>query len=749
MSRASVSDFRLGVFALLVFDLILFAPLLTTNTVISSHDFVRAHHPWRMTDRGVLEAENRLLSDPAASGETTLVRFHGVPRAFFWNPWVSSGAMGPILLAQGFLSPFTLIPAMVLPEAGIETGILFLKFQFAFAAMYAFLRSRRFTDAAAATGAAAWAFSTGLAVWGLWMQSSVAVTYPLLLMSVDRAFDEGNAARALRFATLSALLCLAGGFPHWILFGGIAASLYLLLRAAAARGRGTLRAVGRLAAACAIAGALLLPAILATARFLRASDYGSLRRGMGASFALPLRHLRLYALPDYQGTPRRDDYRGVGWIPGDNYIEVSAGLGVAAVGLAFVGLASLGRRREGLFAAILGAAVAIPLYAGGGLLAAIGRLPLLDIGLFARAKILIVFAAAILAACGAESLERLAEARGLRRAVADALPFLVAVPLAFLALDFYPVCRPDEAVFADTPGIRRLREITEGGGRFAAAGWTLIPNVSEALEIEDARGHFLLDAPYRRLLSAADPSPFGRFGTYLVFDPSTLDTDSPVLDLLGVRALAAPPGARRPVGAEVESRDAAPFSPDAPASEGGAPPRADDAAARLVYDGPDMTLFERRGAFDRFWLVSAARPGGFEEARVASREELARAVFVPPADAARLGAPGFGSDTAAGAVHVVALSAERFAIETDAAAPTVLASSQKLQRPYWRIFVDGVETGAVTADGLFAAVPLPAGRHRVEGRFEMPRRELLVSAAGALALIVVLAAARRPRVRTA
>jgi hypothetical protein len=120
---------RLGVATLLVFDLVLFAPLLVTGSVISSHDFVRAHHPWRMTDLGVLEAENRLLSDPAASGETTLVRFRGIPRAFAYNPWVSAGAMGPILLAQGYLSPFTLLPGMALPEAGIETGILFVKLQ--------------------------------------------------------------------------------------------------------------------------------------------------------------------------------------------------------------------------------------------------------------------------------------------------------------------------------------------------------------------------------------------------------------------------------------------------------------------------------------------------------------------------------------------------------------------------------------------------------------------------------------------
>ena len=319
--------------------------------------------------------------------------------------------MGPFQLAQGFLSPFVALPAFLLPEAGIETGILFLKFNFAFVAAYAFLRSRRFSDLAAAAGAAAWAFATGQTVWGLWMQSSVSVTYPLLLMAVDRAFDEASTARALRFATLSILLCLAGGFPHWILFGAVAAGLYLLVRAVSRRGRGVLRALGRLATSITVAVAILVPSILATARFLGASEYGALRRGMGGAYALPLRHLRLYFVPDYAGTPRRDDYTGVGWIPGDNYIETAAGVGLAAAALAFVGLASVKRRMEGLFAILLGAAVAIPLYAGGPLLAAIGGLPLLEIGLFARAKILILLAVGILAACGVEALERLANRR--------------------------------------------------------------------------------------------------------------------------------------------------------------------------------------------------------------------------------------------------------------------------------------------------------------------------------------------------
>jgi len=691
---------RLGLATLLVFDLVLFAPLLATGGVFSSHDFVRAHHPWRESSLGVLEAENRLLSDPAASGQTTLVRFRDFPEGFFWNPWVSAGAIGPFQLAQGFLSPFVAIPSLLLPEAWIETGVLFLKFNFAFLAAYAFLRSRRFSDAASAAGAAAWAFATGQTVWGLWMQSSVSITYPLLLMTVDRAFEEGRASRAVRFAALSILLCLSGGFPHWILYGAGAAGLYFLLRALERRGRGAARALLRLAAACAIALAILTPSILATARFLQASEYGQLRRGMGGGYALPLRHLRLYFLPDYQGTPRRDDYRGVGWIPGDNYIETASGVGVAAGGLAFLGLSALRRRTEALYAAILGAAVAIPLYAGGRILEAVGSLPLLEIGLFARSKILILFAAAILVACGAEALERLADSAVWRQAAVRALPFLIAVPLAFLALDFYPECRPREAVFRETPGIARLRELTRDGSRFAAAGWTLIPNVSEALRLEDARGHFLLDARYRRLLAGADPNAFGSYGTYLVFDPLSLDPYAPALDLASVAYLAAPPGASSPIGEEVERRDAAPFHPPGALERG----RRDfDAGGlRRVYAGRDLTIFERPTALPRF----------------------------------RLEGPG--------TVRTLALEPERFALETNAPAAVSLSTSQKAFAPYWRLFLDGREISAPAA-GPFFSLEVPAGRHRLEGRFLVPRWELAVSAAGLAALGAAIISARRAR----
>jgi hypothetical protein len=732
---------RLGFATLLVFDLLLFAPLLLRGRVLTSHEFVRAHHPWRATEQGLREAENPLLADPGASGETTLVRYRSFPRGFFWNPWLSSGAIGPFHLAQGFLSPFVALPSLLLPEAGIETGILFLKLNFAFLAAYFFLRGRGFSDLAAAAGAATWAFSTAQTVWGLWMQTSVSVTYPLLLLVVDRAFEEERPARAMLFASATFLLCLAGGFPHWILYGAAAAGLYFLFRLARERAKAG-SAFVRIAAAGAISLAILCPSILASSRFVQASGYREARHGMGSAYPLPLRHLRLYFLPEYQGTPRRADYRGVGWIPGDNYVETAVGVGFVAGVLAAVGVFSRRRRALVAWAVTLAALVAIPLYGGGWALRAAGSLPFQGITLFARSKILIVLALGVLVACGVEALERLAEKNALRRTALELSPFAIAVPLAFLVLDFLSVSRPADAVFRETPGIERLRQIQrESPGRFAAAGWTLPPNVAEVFSVEDARGHLLHEAAYRRLLAAADPNSYGWYGTYLLFNPRSLDPASPVLDLLNVTTLAAPPGSRLPAGEEVARRDAATMEP---VDTRTARPDPDPAQFPRLYAGPDLTLFARPSAFPRFWLVARALPGGVEEVRAADRSTLAAAVFVPPDYSRRL-APDESRRGSGGKIRIVALEPERFELSTQTALPSLLVSSQKSFSPYWRLSLDGAPTPGFAANGIFLGLELPAGRHRVVGRFVVPRLELLISGIGLVALSLVAASVLRSR----
>lgn len=719
---------RFGLSTPLLFHLILFAPLLVSGRVFSSVDFLRAHHPWRQGSSGVLRAENFLLSDPAGALLPTLVRYREIPEGFFWNPWISGGTIGPFHIAQGFLSPFALLPALLLPEAAIETGILFLKLSFSFLACYAFLRGRRLSDLASACGAAAWAFSTIQTAWGFWMQTSVSVTYPLLLLAVDRAFEDRRFFRTAAIGAACFLLFLSGGFPHSLLYGAVAALLYFCFRAVGRR-PDVLRALGVLGAAALVSAGALLPSLLASARLLEASRYAEMREGLGRAHPMPLAHLSLYLFPRSRGTPRGDDYRPVGWIPGENFAETASGVGVAAAVLAVAGLASVRRRPIARYAAVLAAAVALPLYGGGRLLEWAGALPLWDTALFSRARVLIVFALALLAACGAEALEKLAAESRARRIALRLAPFAIAAPLAFCALDFTPVASPKDARLTATPGIHRLQALQEHTeGRFAAAGWALLPNVSEAFHLEDVRGHFLHEERYRRLLAAADPRSFGPQGTYLLFDPTTLDPHAPALDLLGVASLAAPPGAVRPVGGEVAALDAARMgtTPESRAAASGAD-------LPKIYDGADMSIFARASAFPRFRAIATTLPGGLEETLRAGRETLERSVFVSPQAHRRLSFSERtrGEDTQIRTLH---RRAERFLLETRGAKPTLLVTSQKNFPPYWRFFLDGREASGFDANGLFLGLEVPAGRHRIEGRFMIPRWELAVSIMAFLAL---------------
>jgi hypothetical protein len=224
-----------------------------------------------------------------------------------------------------------------------------------------------------------------------------------------------------------------------------------------------------------------------------------------------------------------------------------------------------------------------------------------------------------------------------------------------------------------------------------------------------------------------------------LFSPLSLDPASPVLDLLNVTTLAAPPGAPLPVGEEVERRDAAAMEPVDPRTVRRDP---DSAQFPRVYSGPDLTLFARPSAFPRFRLVSRALPGGIDEASRADRPTLATSVFVPP-DVARRLAPGEAGRGSGGSIRVVALDPERFELSTVTPLPSLLVSSQKSFPPYWRLFLDGSPVPGFAANGMFLGLELPAGRHRVEGRFVIPRLELLISVVGLASLTAVMARALR------
>ena len=726
---------------LLAANILFFWPVLFHHRVFSSHDVTLATYPWRGVS-GVSDPRNRLLADPATSSETQLRKFRDFPRGFFWNRSMACGTPGPVNFVQGNLSPFFWLPAIALPEAAIETGIIFLKLNFGFLFGYLFLR-RRFSGIAASAGAAAWGWTSAQSCWWLWMHTSVSIFYPLVLLAVDHAFASRRFAPAAAVSGGVFLGMLSGGYPFWIVFGAVAGGLYFAFRAFELGAGRAARAALRLAAGGVLALAVVAPAALLSFRYLRETGHISSRAGIGARNPMPLRQVRLFFLPDYNGDPRADDYTGVGLPAIDNYFETAVGVGPVAFGLAALGLASRRRRKLVAFAASLGLLIAAPLYAGGPLLKAVGGLPGFSEGHFERAKILIVFAIAISCAAGVElAEEHFRDAAAFRRAIA-AVPYAIAIPLLFLAAKVYPALPAREAVFRDTPGISVLRERGRGPYRFLATGWTLMPDLAETLGLEDLRGHLLHEAEYRTLLRAADPIVYGSTGTLLIFHGEALDAGSPVLDLLGAASIASPPGVARP-----DSREAMLADVGSPLAPGPPPKRPPAAPLARVYAGPDMTVFARPAPFPRFFAVSRVAAGDAGSAASASRETLRTTAFAPAAAAATWDPVARASRPAETTVRMVRDEDERFEAVVAAPAPAVIASSQKRFAPYWKTSIDGKEAASFSCDGPFLGIAVPAGVHRIEGRFGFPRAEVAASATAALLLAALALLAARDRRRS-
>ena len=78
----------------------------------------------------------------------------------------------------------------------------------------------------------------------------------------------------------------------------------------------------------------------------------------------------------------------------------------------------------------------------------------------------------------------------------------------------------------------------------------------------------------------------------------------------------------------------------------------------------------------------------------------------------------------------------RLVLDVESPQPAFLVTSEA-HYPGWRAFLDGVETPIAMTNAAFRGLPVPAGRHRVEMRFEpaILARSAAVSIAG-LALLV-------------
>ncbi len=198
---------------------------------------------------------------------------------------------------------------------------------------------------------------------------------------------------------------------------------------------------------------------------------------------------------------------------------------------------------------------------------------------------------------------------------------------------------------------------------------------------------------------------FARYDKYIValngFSQGYHDTDvyrsgldSPLLDLLNVRYIIVPRVVMQDQSALRALKDAHPS----------------------VYSDDRVDVLENRDALPRAWIVHSARETTQEEALkllssgAVDPRRMALLQRRPP----KLAEP---DEPSADQTSVVSYDAERIQLKSDTGAPGLLMMSE-MYHPAWKAYVDGRSVPLYAGDYMLRAVPIPAGDHTVELRYE-------------------------------
>jgi hypothetical protein len=163
----------------------------------------------------------------------------------------------------------------------------------------------------------------------------------------------------------------------------------------------------------------------------------------------------------------------------------------------------------------------------------------------------------------------------------------------------------------------------------------------------------------------------------------------------------------------------------------------DDPAARSAAALVDAGELDRGR---RLYRLPEGRPARLlhrvaptTDARDALRRMLAEGAPLDTVAFVETDVPGLAESTGPEDVAVRFPRAGRFEGEIDAGAPGILMIATTWD-PGWRVTLDGSTAPAIPVDGMFVGVPVPAGRHRVEGRYVEPAFAI----GGGIALLALL-----------
>ena len=179
-------------------------------------------------------------------------------------------------------------------------------------------------------------------------------------------------------------------------------------------------------------------------------------------------------------------------------------------------------------------------------------------------------------------------------------------------------------------------------------------------------------------------------------------------------------------------------------------------AMQQVLELPGTHIYENPGVLPRFFLVSRVRrAANMEEALAMLRsrdfdvgsEAVVEGPLQGPLPYGRGSVTLRGAGTLragdvrvrAGDVRVLEYGARQFMLETDAAAPAFLVTSETAY-PGWHAWVDGQERAPLMTDVAFRGLPVPAGKHLVKMRFdpEILWRSAWLTLAASVALVLAV-----------
>src|SRR5690242_18220071 len=327
-----------------------------------------------------------------------------------WNPYASGGApLGSVpsfALWSPVSLPYLLLPAWLAPAYGKVLEVLV-----ATVGAFLFLRRVKVGVPAAIVGGTIYASSGFLDVWIEFPQTRVAVFIPWVFWAAERLVTRRTATDTVLLAIPVACMIL-GGFPAVTALALLTAGLYFLVRIIAEYRRdiGTaLKLVGAgalaMAAAVGLTAAQLLPFIGFYPSFLIES------RAQATDSHLGLAALVTAFAPYTFGGPTVRADQPTWYLPPTNIIETMSYLGAAAVVLvvAAVALAGHGRallpRGVWVFLVATSAAWILAIYFDGPMLV-LRHLPVFSFNFIGRARSVLFFTVAALAAVGFELVLR-------------------------------------------------------------------------------------------------------------------------------------------------------------------------------------------------------------------------------------------------------------------------------------------------------------------------------------------------------